>query len=421
MTVYFENVDTFELNPLPVAKGQSSYSVEVEPGQYMAYAYLNRPNATGGLYSEAVPCGLTDGCTDHNPRYFAVEAGQSLNGIDLCDWSAPEYIPPNPAPSDPRLAGMVYRFNWVNFFRYDEGGQAHFLFFTDSHLILSPDGEKGVFNDEEKNDLFTIEFSTGEISNLTNTPQVSETSFQWEAGEPGRIVFTAVAPGEPEVPWEGGLYAISPDGSNRMILDDEHNAVNFAISPDGQTIAYGWGETAFLYQQGSGVSEFNPRDYSADLPEDVSIVSPDWSPDGKRIAWHVSGDFGEQQYEGYGIFDLAAKTFQLIHPWAGVGRGPGAPWSGSWSPDGKWLAITPFEVDPERRGVWLVVANKPEKEIYLGEETRSPLWSPDGEYLAYHDDQDEEDTNQVWLYNLNTGEQERTALPPGAEAEDWQE
>jgi Tol biopolymer transport system component len=419
LTAYFEDVGSFRLTTQPIPSGQSSYQLDLPPGQYLAYAYLNGPNAPGGLYSEAVRCGLTPNCTDHNPAIFEVAAGQAVSGIDLCDWSAQDYIPPNPAPFDPRLAGMVYRLNEVNYFRYDEDGQAHPLFFTDSRLVLSPDGELGVFKDFEGNDLFTVEFSTGEISNLTDTPQVEENAYQWEAGLPERIVFTASAPGQPGVPWEGGLYAIGPDGSNRMVLDDEHDAVNFAISPDGQTIAYGWGQTAFLYDRESGMSEFNPRHYSPDLPDDLRIASPDWSPDGVRIAWHVVGSLSEQYQEGYGIFDLEQKTFQLIHPWAGDGRGPGAPWGASWSPDGRWLAITPFEPDLERRGVWLVDVDQPDKEIFMGASTVSPLWSPDGKWLAYHVDQDEKNTHPVWLYNPEAGEHLETALPPGAWAVDW--
>ena len=123
--------------------------------------------------------------------------------------------------------------------------------------------------------------------------------------------------------------------------------------------------------------------------------------------------------EGFGIFDLDAKTFQLIHPSAGDGRGPGAPWGGSWSPDGKWLAVPAWDADPGRRGIWLVEANNPENEVFLGASTFSPLWSPDGKWLAYHDYQSEQGTNQVWLYNPNTGERLKTSLPPQAWAVDW--
>jgi Tol biopolymer transport system component len=164
---------------------------------------------------------------------------------------------------------------------------------------------------------------------------------------------------------------------------------------------------------------FDPHRYSPSLPDDLRITSPSWSPDGKRIAWLMWGFFSEQYQEAIGIFDLEAETFRLLHPWAGNGRGPGHPPSGSWSPDGKWLAITPYDPDPERRGVWLVVAKNPDKETFIGASTWFPLWSPDGKWLAYLEYDNEEGTDQVWLYNPNRGEHEKTTLPPGARAVDW--
>ena len=125
-TAYFENLETYELNPLPVAKDQTAYSLDLAPGQYIAYAYEKHLKAKGGLYSQAVTCGLTAGCTDHNPVAFTVEPGHEVSGIDICDWSAAEQIPPNPAPVDERLAGMVYTVYDVNYFRFDEQGKAQF-------------------------------------------------------------------------------------------------------------------------------------------------------------------------------------------------------------------------------------------------------------------------------------------------------
>jgi hypothetical protein len=58
LTAYFENIETFKLATLSIAMDQSNYSLEVDPGQYLAYAYPNAPGASGGLYSEAVPGGL---------------------------------------------------------------------------------------------------------------------------------------------------------------------------------------------------------------------------------------------------------------------------------------------------------------------------------------------------------------------------
>ena len=134
MTIYFENEETFALGVLQLARDQFRYRIELDPSQYIAYAYPNQPEASGGLYSEAVPCGLTAGCTDHSPLVFQVEAGQTVAGIDICDWSSPEHVPANPAPFDPRLAGMAYQLNGLNYFRYEDGGQAQLLMSTPFNL-----------------------------------------------------------------------------------------------------------------------------------------------------------------------------------------------------------------------------------------------------------------------------------------------
>ncbi|HLE16059.1 MAG TPA: hypothetical protein VI776_15025 [Anaerolineales bacterium] len=470
MTVYFENVETWVLSTLPIKKGQSSYSLDLDPGQYIAYAYEKHAKAKGGLYSQAVPCGLTAGCTDHNPVVFTVDTGQTLNGIDICDWSAPETVPANPAPVDERLAGMVYRLYEVNYFRYDNQGRAQFLMSTPFDLRVSPDGKHGVFKDDEKNDLFLVDFSTGEQFNLTNSPQIQESTFWWVPRPQERILFRAFLEGEGAEPgYNGMLSVVDVDGSNLHAIEREHGPYYVSVSRNGRMIAFGGGETAFMYDWASGVSKFNPREYSTDLPEDLFISSPSWSPDGKKIVWHLQGSFSEQYQRGYGIFDLKAKTLLLVHPYQGNGYG-GYPPPARWSPDGKWLAVDPPDPVPARNGTWLVKPSQPESEVFLGESTYvqvwspdgkwlayshrdssatdfyqvwivnanqpeqralmaeftfGPMWSPDGKWLVYHRDpsgpQDDEDARmiEVWLYNPNTGGHEKTSLPPGARAVDW--
>lgn len=69
----------------PIAQNQSSYSVEVPAGNYTAFAWL--PDFSfGGSYSQAVACGLVQGCTDHTLIEFAVMAGNTVSGVDVCDW-----------------------------------------------------------------------------------------------------------------------------------------------------------------------------------------------------------------------------------------------------------------------------------------------------------------------------------------------
>lgn len=96
MTAYFEETSTHQFASLPISQNQTFYKINLSPGTYIAYAWL--PDfSQGGSFSKAVPCGLTNGCNDHTPLPFTVQAGLSLTDIDICDWYSPS-LPPTPPP-----------------------------------------------------------------------------------------------------------------------------------------------------------------------------------------------------------------------------------------------------------------------------------------------------------------------------------
>jgi Tol biopolymer transport system component len=148
----------------------------------------------------------------------------------------------------------------------------------------------------------------------------------------------------------GGLYIINMDGSNLRPVDPLHNAGKFAASPDGQTIAYGAGQNGLLFNWETGVELFDPRQFGMNSPKGQAIASPSWSPLGDKLAWFVSGFFNDQEMSGYGIFDLNAQTFTLVHPFNILGT-DGFPPAASWSPDGEWLAVSASDSDPLAMGV----------------------------------------------------------------------
>ncbi|RPI85181.1 MAG: hypothetical protein EHM41_11515 [Chloroflexi bacterium] len=95
MMVYFLNDSTGDLVDLQTGANQSRYQVDLPAGKYIAFAWV--PDyEVGGLFSEAVVCGLFETCNDHSPSLFTVQPGDSINNIDLCDWAFPASSLPIP-------------------------------------------------------------------------------------------------------------------------------------------------------------------------------------------------------------------------------------------------------------------------------------------------------------------------------------
>ena len=217
------------------------------------------------------------------------------------------------------------------------------------------------------------------------------------------------------------MYIINLDGTSQRTLDDEHNAGVYSTSPDGQAIAYGAGETAFLYRWDSGVEVFNPREYGMDSPKGQVITSPSWSPAGDEVAWFVSGFFDGQDSQGFGIFNLFEQTFQLVHPFQSLGMDITPP-AAVWSQDGEWLAISVIDQDPARSGVWLVNMLNPEQEIFMGTGSSNPVfgtWRADRKFLTYFKFDQEQGESRTWRYDLISGEHQLVPLPSEAQVIAW--
>lgn len=107
MTAFFEATDSQLLVELPITAGQSSYSLKLPAGTYIAYAWLV-DFSRGGLYSRAVPCGMNEECEDHTVLAFNVSEDTLLTGIDLCDWYAgPFNVPYPPGRAQEQLTGAI--------------------------------------------------------------------------------------------------------------------------------------------------------------------------------------------------------------------------------------------------------------------------------------------------------------------------
>lgn len=120
--------------------------------------------------------------------------------------------------------------------------------------------------------------------------------------------------------------------------------------------------------------------------------NPNYSPDGKRIAYHVSrvggsGDIWLIDPDGKNPTQLTTSQSYDLRP--------------SWFPDGNQIA---FESHGEKKGVLLAINVKTGVERTLFEPAQDfsfPRLSPDGKQIAFNSKKS--GTTNLWVYSIETG------------------
>ena len=127
-----------------------------------------------------------------------------------------------------------------------------------------------------------------------------------------------------------------------------------------------------------------------DLPKTMACGSPDWSPDGKKIAcdaWDLSRG---ENYANARITIIPVEGGETTD--LGMGAMP------SWSPDGKRIAFCKYDV----RGVWVMNADG-SNQVHLDPEAWGVDWSPVGNEIAYT--KYSSGFDDIWIVNPDTKEQ----------------
>ena len=140
---------------------------------------------------------------------------------------------------------------------------------------------------------------------------------------------------------------------------------------------------------------------------------PSWSPDGTSIAlWHVPRGTSTTAVTTQGrlvIVPPLGGAEREIFQWSGAARRI------SWSPDGRWLAISPVSVRSHReRGITIVSPATGEviewttiDKAFAG--SADPIFSPDGKRLAYTRTRDDFSSD---LYLATVGPDGKPIGPP---------
>lgn len=228
----------------------------------------------------------------------------------------------------------------------------------------SPDSRRIAFYSEvggKPADLFVIDADGGNVRQLTKTPEAEG--------------YPAWSPNGQQIAFEShtangnfDIYVMNADGSNvrRLTLDPKRD-VGPAWSPTGLKIAF---------MSDRAGTEFNLYWMNADGSgvEQLTSGETDWfpqfSPDGRRIAFHRWNDVHVMDLEGRRPTRLTVDPDNGMYP--------------TWSPDGSRIAFMSWRGGPT--AIYTMNADGTNQQALVRMTTGSaidPRWSPDGTAIVF--------------------------------------
>ena len=253
-------------------------------------------------------------------------------------------------------------------------------------LACPMDDTEIVFNkiSENGNDLWKMN-SDCEYTQLTDTAAAGEGDGAWSP-DGRKIAFVSERDGNSEI------YVMNADGSGQTRLTFHDGEDRFPTwSPDGRYIAFtspriGGPGTYDIHvlevaKPNNADNQYPPKALTQAGSSNAPMLingSPDWSPDGDRIAFTSTRD---GDYELY-LMDTDGGNVTRITDNEHTDYLP------QWSPDGKKIVFTVEK--EESQSVWVVGSDGNDLRRLTDDESNNGTasWSPDGKHITFASDRD---------------------------------